>query len=153
MARTEDSNFDTKLARFLLREEDRIRNAIRIDIKEFEVEHLPKVTKYLQQWAAKRLWTTGRGFDSNKFSSEKFDYGNEIGIGLTLDLNQIPPTVRQFCYQFVQLAEFQSWKIDDLEWRIEQLKLPFYVKWWRRMFSDRYYTRLVKEERNSPRGA
>lgn len=134
MAQTEHTNNpDTKLAKFLLGEETRFRNAVRIDIQTMEAEYLPRATKYLQKWAAEKIWKSGYEMEVRRLSGNKFDFDNTIGIAVSLDLNHIPPTVRQFCYQFVRLAEITAEENDHLVYRRRQLEKhlekPFYKRW------------------------
>jgi hypothetical protein len=74
---------------------------------EYECEEtmLPKIVEALIKWAGNYIWTNC--VKMKKFTTElrDCDHGRKIVVNAKIDVEPITPTIRQFCYQFIRLAE------------------------------------------------
>lgn len=90
----------------LFREEKaRFANAVAEVGEAVERDRLPELFEALAKWAGTHLWLTGYRLEKFEAFSKQFDYGRKLGLGVELDVQKIPLTVRQFCYEFLEFAD------------------------------------------------
>lgn len=82
-----------------------IAHAVRLAGFQSEKNVLPVMAEALTDWAGRQLWIQGYGLEDLKLFKKDYDYGKGLGMGIEIDAERIPLTVRQFCYEYVILAE------------------------------------------------
>lgn len=125
-------NYAMMIAKFLTREtEQRFRHAVAMDYNKAEDSMLDKAIELLSEWAGKMVWKKGYELKELKTMAKTFDYGYRLGLGIDIKAERVE-TIRQFCYQFVSMAEELAGKNDELAQEIARLntsKWIRFVKW------------------------
>ncbi|KKN74418.1 hypothetical protein LCGC14_0390380 [marine sediment metagenome] len=88
-----------------LRDKTELSNAVRTISGTAEKEMLPKMAEALVKWAGAQLWLQSYDLKDFELFKRNYDYGKGLGLGMTMDINNMPITVRRFCYEYVALAE------------------------------------------------
>lgn len=122
-------NKEMILENFLTRKpEELFRHAVGMSWDTMEEKHLLNAVTLLSEWAGKQLWTNGYVLDILKVIHENFDYDVMLGVGISINAKRNEETVRQFCYQFVKLAEKVKEENEKLEAELNMLKSTFWYK-------------------------
>jgi len=117
------------LKTLIRKEQAEISNAVLMFGKGCEEKGIPIMAKALAEWAGKRLWRTGYEAENVKLYAKQFDYDRRIGVGITIDANKVPLTIRQFCYQYLKVAEEAKNEIEILEKENNKLKNHWFYRW------------------------
>lgn len=88
-----------------LRDKTEISNGVRTIRDTAEKEMLPKMAEALIKCAGEQLWLQGYDLKNLELFKRNYDFGRGISLGMTMDINNAPITIRRFCYEYVVLAE------------------------------------------------
>ncbi len=102
-----------------------ISNGVRAIKRKTEKDLMPKMAEALVVWAGKQLWLQGYELKDLEMFKKDYDYGRGISVAMTLKIESIPLTVRQFCYEYLKLAESIKKENDKLRsfWLYRLLRL------------------------------
>lgn len=88
-----------------LRDKTELSNGVRTIRDAAEKEMLPIMAEALVKWAGEQLWLQSYDLKDFELFKKDYDYGRSLALAMTMDINNMPITVRRFCYEYVALAE------------------------------------------------
>jgi hypothetical protein len=125
---------ERKLAKYITRPaKERFRQALIAEWESREDEELKRITdmslEMLSRWYGEKLWAEGykKELEELRFTVRTFDYGSQIGVAAYAEVEK-SETVRQFCYQFVKLAEEVLRDYETVKNELDAIKSSWYYK-------------------------
>lgn len=114
------------LPRFLTEQNKEVCHAIQL-AGQAKIGTLKVMAAELVEWSASRTWCHGYSVLSATFNVRTTDYDRRAGMSITVAVEK-DPTVNQYCYQFVKMADELRLGVIEREAELDRIKNSFAYK-------------------------
>ena len=96
--------------------------SVALNARRMEETALDDILKSLAEKVGKRAWRYGYTIEEFELLTTKMPFKNQIAIGVLAKGLREDETVRQWCYQFVDLADRAMFEVNMLREQLEGIK-------------------------------